>query len=153
MSHFSGDYVTTLKYLESKVDDDAKAVLQQAYLGSPIYSYEQSRAKAVDNGWKNSLLEFVFNVEDVPKPALISETDKTIDDFMANPNRFASRLALLLETCLNRNLVPSKNLLDLENIKSVISKVGLDLQRTLIVQSLKFIQLKEGKIPEAQAII
>lgn len=113
LSHFSGDYVTTLKFLESKVDADAKSVLQQAYLGSPIYSYEQSRSKALQIGCKNSLLEFVFNVEDVPEPELISETDKAISDFMANPNSFASRLALLQETCLNRNLVPSKNLLDL----------------------------------------
>ena len=92
--------------MESKIDADAKSVLQQAYLGSPIYSYEQSRAKALQLGFKNSLLEFVFNVEDVPEPELISETEKAISGFMANPNNFASRLALLQEICLNRNLVP-----------------------------------------------
>lgn len=71
LSHFSGDYVTTLKYLESKVDADAKSVLQQAYLGSPIYSYEQARAKAAEVSQRNPVLEFLFNIEDVPESQLL----------------------------------------------------------------------------------
>lgn len=64
-------------------------------MGSPIYSYEQSKAKVIELGYKNSPLEFVFNVEDVPEEELIKQTDMAIDDFIANPNGLASKLVLL----------------------------------------------------------
>lgn len=82
-------------------------------MGSPIYSYEQSKSKVEQLGCKNTILEFIFNVEDVPEIELIKQTDMAINDFMINPNGIASRLALLQETCLNRNLSPTKNLLDI----------------------------------------
>ena len=41
--HFTGDYISTLKFLEANVDDNSKILLQQAYFGRPVYSYQNAK--------------------------------------------------------------------------------------------------------------
>ena len=74
-------------------------------------------------------------------------TEALIAQFKNTPRQVASSLILLQELCIEQNILPNNNVLDLgEEIMEQIESLDLNDQRTLIIQSLTFCQIRDGEI-------
>ena len=60
----------------------------------------------------------------------------------------APLLALHQELCLQRKLKISEALLDQPNVKQALQKLDTNQQRVLLIQGLRLVQLRDGKIKE-----
>ena len=57
------------------------------------------------------------------------------------------------ELSLQRGLVINKLVIDTDASKPALNQLNQGMQRIILIQSLRLLQLREGKIPEASTII
>ena len=110
--HAKGEYLTTIKFLEEKTHlPDCKLIIQlllvQAYLGSQTTTFDFAKGKTEDlfknhqvNEGLVAKINYIFDIDEVPDPAIKEETDSVIKQFLENPKQFVYMLVLLQEVCL-----------------------------------------------------
>lgn len=148
LSHYNGDYMRTLSYLQSKPKDHVTdLMLLKAYFGSSIFTYEQVRAKADEKA--KELLKTVIEAEMIDDQQLLIYTTDLTQKFLYDPVSISSKLALYQELCLQRKVTPKTVLLDVPDLKQGLQKLDTSQQRVLLIQGLRLVQLRDGKVNEA----
>ena len=78
-------------------------------------------------------LNYIFDIDCVPDPAIREETAEIIKEFYKTPKQVVYKLVLLQEVCLQRRLVPSANLFDDEE---AFNKASFGLEKQLVKKLL-----------------
>ena len=153
LSHQKGDYLSTVKYLEKLVQaNDGGELIQlmlfEAYLGVKVQGYDNIK-QMIDQAGLNATeqAQKVLNIESISDEDVKAETERLIREFCENPRQVGSRLCLYQEVCLERGILPSENVLDIDDdIQHQIQQLSIKEQKMILVQSLRFCQRRDGEL-------